>query len=129
VGVLDPFWDEKGYVTAKEYKRFCNSTVQLASMHKLTYTNNESLKAELEVAHFAENDLKNVSSEWTFARADGSIVYQGKLPPRDIKTGKLTQLDSISRSLNEINKAEELMLILVGCDEPFQYYPPRLGRL
>ncbi|MBU6411349.1 MAG: glycoside hydrolase, partial [Verrucomicrobia bacterium] len=29
VGVLDPFWDSKDYVTAKEFRRFCNSTVPL----------------------------------------------------------------------------------------------------
>ncbi len=29
VGVLDPFWEGKGYVTAKEYRRFCYSTVPL----------------------------------------------------------------------------------------------------
>jgi hypothetical protein len=27
VGVLDPFWQEKGYVTLKEYSRLCNSNV------------------------------------------------------------------------------------------------------
>ena len=30
VGVLDPFWEEKGYITPAEYSRFCNSTVPLA---------------------------------------------------------------------------------------------------
>ena len=30
VGVLDPFWDSKGYISAEEYRRFCNSTVPLA---------------------------------------------------------------------------------------------------
>ena len=34
VGVLDPFWDEKGYVTAEEYSRFCNATVPLARLAK-----------------------------------------------------------------------------------------------
>jgi len=110
VGVLDPFWDNKGYVTAKEYKRFCNFTVPLASIHKLIYTNNELLKAKFEVAHFAENGLKNVVPEWTLTHADGRVIYQGKLKRRNIKTGKLTVLDSISKPLNMISKAEELTL-------------------
>jgi len=110
VGVLDPFWDNKGYVTAKEYKRFCNSTVPLASMHKLIYTNNELLNAKFEVAHFAENGLKNVVPEWTLTHVDGRVIYQGKLTRRNIKTGKLTVLDSISKPLNIISKAEELTL-------------------
>jgi hypothetical protein len=28
VGVLNPFWGEKGYITPDEYRRFCNSTVR-----------------------------------------------------------------------------------------------------
>jgi len=34
VGVLDPFWEEKGYISPAEYSRFCNSTVPLARMKK-----------------------------------------------------------------------------------------------
>ena len=34
VGVLDPFWESKGYVTAAEYSRFCNSTVPLARLQE-----------------------------------------------------------------------------------------------
>ena len=30
VGVLDPFWEEKGYISPEEYARFCNQTVTLA---------------------------------------------------------------------------------------------------
>ena len=29
VGVLDPFWDDKGYVTAEEFRTFCNSCLGL----------------------------------------------------------------------------------------------------
>ena len=32
VGVLDPFWDSKGYVTAEEYRRFSGQTVPLARL-------------------------------------------------------------------------------------------------
>jgi hypothetical protein len=29
VGVLNPFWNEKGYISPAEYSEFCNSTVPL----------------------------------------------------------------------------------------------------
>src|SRR6201999_4062175 len=47
VGVLDPFWDEKGYVTAAEYRRFCNSTVPLARLSKRVFTTEENIRAEI----------------------------------------------------------------------------------
>ena len=48
VGVLDPFWEGKGYVTADEYRRFCNSTVPLARMNKRVFTTDETLQTESE---------------------------------------------------------------------------------
>ena len=46
VGVLDPFWEDKGYVTAAEYRRFCNTTVPLARLAKRVFTTDEKLEAE-----------------------------------------------------------------------------------
>ena len=52
VGVLDAFWEEKGYISPEEYSRFCNATVPLARLSKLIFTNNDTLKASVEVAHY-----------------------------------------------------------------------------
>jgi hypothetical protein len=32
VGVLDPFWESKGYATAEEFRKFCDTTVPLARL-------------------------------------------------------------------------------------------------
>jgi hypothetical protein len=41
VGVLDPFWQPKGYITAAEYSRFCGPVVPFARMKKLVFTSDE----------------------------------------------------------------------------------------
>ena len=41
VGVLDPFWEEKGYVSAEEYRRFCGPTVPLARLVKRVFTQDD----------------------------------------------------------------------------------------
>lgn len=112
VGVLDPFWDEKGYVTAKEFKQFCNTTVPLASMKKMIFTNNESLNVKFEVAHYGETDMKDVAATWKLMHADGTVVYEEKLKPTDIVVGKITVLDSICKPLSMITKPEQLKLTL-----------------
>ncbi|HEX2983963.1 MAG TPA: glycoside hydrolase family 2 TIM barrel-domain containing protein, partial [Ignavibacteriales bacterium] len=61
VGVLDPFWDEKGYVTAKEYTQFCNSTVPLARMSKFVFNSAEDLTASIETASFEQTPLEGVT--------------------------------------------------------------------
>ena len=35
VGVLNPFWESKGYVEGEEYSMFCNQTVPLARLPKM----------------------------------------------------------------------------------------------
>ena len=37
VGVLNPFWESKGYVTPQEYSEFCNQVVPLARLPKFIY--------------------------------------------------------------------------------------------
>jgi hypothetical protein len=112
VGVLDPFWEEKGYVTAKEYRKFCNVTVPLTRLPKMIFANNELLKAKFEAAHFGEHALKNITPEWKLTHTDGSIIYDEKLKLTDMVRGKITMLDSISKPLNMITRPEKLTLTL-----------------
>jgi hypothetical protein len=65
VGVLDPFWDTKGYVTAEEYSRFCNHTVPLVRFPKMVWENDETLTASIEMAHFGEQPLTDAKINWT----------------------------------------------------------------
>ncbi|HPR62539.1 MAG TPA: glycoside hydrolase family 2 TIM barrel-domain containing protein, partial [Prolixibacteraceae bacterium] len=53
VGVLDAFWDEKGYISAKEFSEFCNAVVPLARMNKFTFESDDTLKPLIEVANFS----------------------------------------------------------------------------
>jgi len=78
VGALNPFWDTKGYTDGKEYSMFCNRTVPLARMQKMMWTNNETFRASVEIAHFDKKPLKDASIEWSIADASGKILATGK---------------------------------------------------
>jgi hypothetical protein len=78
VGVLDPFWEEKGYITAQEYSRFCNSTVPLARLPKRVFTTDETLEAEIEVAHFGAGPLSEAVAAWKLMSDDGKIFAGGQ---------------------------------------------------
>ena len=58
VGVLDPFWEEKGYVDGKEFSSFCSQTVPLIRFPKMVWTNKETLKAPLEIAHIGTEPIQ-----------------------------------------------------------------------
>ena len=109
VGVLDPFWGEKGYISPAEYNRFCNSTVALARMKKLVYTNNETFEAAIEVAHYGDEPISCVP-EWKITDKTGKLIQSGKLPQTNIPVGNGFKLGSVSFPLAAISNPEKLIL-------------------
>jgi hypothetical protein len=102
VGVLNPFWEDKGYVTGKEYSRFCNAIVPLARLPKMIYLNNEELSVPIEVAQFGEAALSNVTPIWNIKNEAGKILFKGQLPQTNIPLGNAFKLGVISQSLNSV---------------------------
>ncbi|MCU7552650.1 beta-galactosidase [Chitinophagaceae bacterium LB-8] len=115
VGVLNPFWEDKGYITGKEYSRFCNATVPLARLPKMVYLNNEELSVPVEVAHFGEKVLNNITPTWNIKNVSGKVLFSGQLPSANIPLGNCHQLGEIKQSLASIDQPSKLSLtIAVG---------------
>jgi hypothetical protein len=112
VGVLDPFWGDKGYVTAKEYSRFCNSTVPLARLQKRVFTIGEQLTAELEVAHFGPEALDGVEASWKLVADNHKVLCEGKLPAKHIPIGNAIQLGDIAADLKDVPAPAHCRLVV-----------------
>ena len=110
VGVLDPFWGEKGYISPAEYKRFCNYTVPLARMKKLIFTNKETFDADVEVAHYGDGPIAACTPEWKISDRKGQIVASGKFAAADIPMGNGFNLGRVSFPLASIVAAQKLVL-------------------
>lgn len=65
VGVLDAFWQPKGYITPKEWREFCNETVLLARIKSYILTMSEAINIPLEVSHFGREPLGKCRILWT----------------------------------------------------------------
>ncbi|MBK7106284.1 MAG: beta-galactosidase [Ignavibacteriae bacterium] len=103
VGVLDPFWDEKGYVTADEYSQFCNSTVPLAKFPKFVYSDNEDLVVPIEVAHFGFKPMENITPSWKIFDLQNNEIANGINEKTNIPIGNAINLGNIEYSLNQLN--------------------------
>ena len=64
VGILDPFWEEKGYVSKEEWKQFCSETVVLLRLKQYTYVQGEELNARVELCHFGPYPLRQQTIWW-----------------------------------------------------------------
>ena len=110
VGVLDAFWEEKGYITAEEYKRFCNATVPLVRMDKRIFYHDELFTARVEVAHFGPEELPDVVPEWNIKDQNNTTVFSGILDSKTIPLGNGTVLGEIRQELSGIQKPTKLSL-------------------
>jgi hypothetical protein len=115
VGVLDPFWEEKGYITPEEYSRFSNTTVPLARLKKRIFTEGETMTAEIEVAHFGESALQAVNPVWQLVQQD-KIVAEGTLGQRDIPIGNAIQLGDVVYEFQKENTPRK-MTLKIGVEE------------
>lgn len=109
VGVLDPFWEEKGYISPEEYSRFCNTTVPLARLEKRIFTEGETMTANIEVAHFGEKPLQSISPKWQLAE-DGELIAEGMLDQQDIPIGNAIQLGKVTYRFENKDKPRKLNL-------------------
>jgi hypothetical protein len=95
VGILDPFWDSKGYIEPREHHRYCRETVSLLRMKKRTWTTDEKFAADVEIAHFGPAPIRNVTAVWSINYADGREIVSGQLPEITIPLGNGIQLGEI----------------------------------
>ncbi|MEU4386303.1 sugar-binding domain-containing protein [Promicromonospora sp. NPDC023805] len=76
VGVLNPFWESKGYSTAEEFARFCGPTVPLARLPRKVWTANQEIEFEVQVAHFGPTPL-DADVTWSLLALDGAEGTDG----------------------------------------------------
>jgi len=119
VGVLDPFWDSKGYIAPAEFHRFCSETVPLARMPKRTWTTAETFEAALELAHYGPADLPAARAQWTVTDAAGRQIASGTWPEKRIATGTLSPLGKVRLVLKEVGVPARLTLEARLADTPY----------
>jgi hypothetical protein len=109
VGVLDPFWDTKGYVDGAEYSTFCNGTVPLARMEKLVWTSGETFRAAVEVSHFAAQPMPGATIEWELAGDADDTLAKGAVI-KDLPIGNCIEISQIECSLSAVSMPSRLTL-------------------
>ncbi|MGE3310147.1 MAG: sugar-binding domain-containing protein [Limisphaerales bacterium] len=118
VGVLDPFWDGKGYVTPAEFRRFCGPTIPLARLTKRVFTQSESLEADVDVSHFGPVPLLGRKASWALVDEIGRAVAEGTLPGISIPVGLVTRLGRVEIALSETPAPAKYRLVVTVATRP-----------
>jgi beta-galactosidase len=130
IGLLDAFWEPKGYVAPGEFRRFSGPTVPLARLKQRTFTTAETLTAGVELYHFGAQPLTQAAPFWEIVDASGLTVAAGDFPPRDVPIGKNIPLGRISLALDKLPAPAAYKLVVsfkgdtdAGNDWNFWVYP------
>jgi hypothetical protein len=130
VGVLDPFWDSKGYVTPEAYRRFAGTTVPLARLERRVFTTAEVLSADIEVAHFGPMPIERAAARWRLVGEAGRVVAEGVLPEAAIPVGNGTPLGRLRIPLARVPAPRRYSLVVSvpGGENDWDVwvYPPRV---
>jgi hypothetical protein len=112
IGILDPFWDSKGFVSPQAHRRYCGPTVPLVRLPKRTFLTSEVLDASAELAHYGPSDLVDVHPRWSLRDEAGREIESGSLESRSIPTGELTTLGHLRARLDKAPAPCKLTLSL-----------------
>jgi len=116
VGLLDPFWEEKGYVNAREWRQFCSETVPLARLIKRTFTTTDKLEVSVDVAHFAAAPLTNASITCIIENAAGHDLVSEKRAPKFLPVGRTAGMETFPLDLSPL-PAPALYHLVVAVSE------------
>lgn len=108
VGVLNPFFESKGYVTPEEFRMFCNETVPLARMKRLIYMDGEKFEAMVEIAHFGAKPIKNAEILCRVIDSSGQILRKETMTMDEIKIGNGVPVGLFAMDIKAITGARKL---------------------
>ncbi|MBP1665289.1 MAG: putative Beta-galactosidase, partial [Bacteroidetes bacterium] len=120
VGILNPFFESKGYITPEEFRMFCNETVPLARMQKMIYKNDETFEARVEIAHFGPEPLRNAEILCRVINSGGQILRQEIMTMDEITIGNRIVVGVFAMDLNDISEAQKLRFEISVSGTPFK---------
>ena len=107
VGLVDSFWDPKGFADPAPFREACSPIVPLLRLSKRVYTSDETLSAKLEFVNFLEKPIANVSPQWEIKTSDGKLIGEGKLGPINLPLGAAIPIGTLTASLSSITRPTE----------------------
>ena len=132
IGMLDTFWESKGFVTGEEFRRFCAPVVPLARMRNYIYRTTDPFVIPVELANYSEGPIAGAMPYWKIVDLSGKVMVEGRLAKRDLPIGKSIPLGQVTADLSKLPAPNEYRLVvgLTGArtenDWNFWLYPAQL---
>jgi len=112
IGVLDAFWESKGYTSPEEFSKFCGPVVPLAWLKERVFTTDQKLEASIGLAQFGPIELTNALVRWEVIDSKGEVVGACPTNPlRNIPIGYKGQCLDLTMELGSLPAPAEYELV------------------
>lgn len=107
VGVLNAFMESKGFITPEKWRMSCSPTVLLARFPRYTYVSGEKFVADVQIAHYGQEDVLTGDLEWSIEpigrtgipRILRKVVVSGKTVIPPVRVGEVKSVGRIEVAL------------------------------
>ncbi len=115
IGMLDAFWEEKGFIDATTFRQFCASTVPLLSVDKFVWLEDEVFTGNVHVFHCGAPETCALS--WRVLDRDGSVLASGDLGAQMLSAEGINSFGTLQIPLAGLPTCTQYHIELVG--EPY----------
>lgn len=132
VGVLNAFWEEKGYVTPEEFRRFSGATVPLIRAPRVVEAAG-TLEIPVDLAHYGPEPIAPTAPRWSLKDNGGNVVVEGSLAEKAFPIGRSLDIGTIVLDLAALPAPANytLEITLPGSDAandwPLTVFPATIG--
>ena len=107
VGVLNAFMESKGFITPEKWRMSCSPTVLLARFPRYTYVSGEKFVADVQIAHYGQEDVLTGDLEWSIEpigrtgipRILRKVVVSGKTVIPPVRVGEVKSVGRVEFTL------------------------------
>jgi hypothetical protein len=102
VGLLDVFYQAKGYVTPEQFTHFCGPVVLLSRMARRVWESDDVFSADIELYNFGKGSFKTGHVRCEIKDTSGQVVYSKNLPGGVFPLGDHLKIGSLSLDLDKL---------------------------
>lgn len=118
VGWVNPFYENKNFMTPEEFSMFGTHTVPLLRFSKYVWEDGEVFVGNVEITNYGEQSLQ---SEVLYQVEDaGKVVYSGKFPSTMIQKGEVTSIGQLQYTINSGFFGKKLDIQVSIKDTPYK---------
>jgi len=116
VGILNAFMENKGIISSREWRQFCNDTVLLAELPGFVYQGGEELTVGIKLAAFGQEEI--VNPKISFTVTEGKRVFKAiEYELQDTYFSGVYKLRDVTIRMPELSAPAKLT-IKIGLNNP-----------